>query len=106
MILPVYTKKVNSNVFTPIGSWEFTKGWYNDGKNQYMAQFEYVKQICTLNEHFYRFPLYGITQTDRYYWLKLNFWEFLHFECVQGRIWESIISIITHIIKFLFSIFK
>ena len=106
MNLPVYTKKINSNEFMPKGTWEFSKGWYNDGKHQYMTKFEYVGQISTCNKHYYRFPLYGSIQTNSYYWLKLNCIQFFIFRCIQDGVWKTLVSPLATAIKFFISIFK
>jgi len=72
MKLPVYSKIPNKDCFEARGTWKFRKGWYDDGVNQFIVEFEFIENISSFWKHYYRFPLFGQKTTNRYYWLILN----------------------------------
>lgn len=105
----ILNKKQNLKNFEHVHTWTISKGWYDDGKGQYITKFEPVPVISTFNHHYYRFHLYGADNTH-VYWLDLNFFQNIWFRFMQftgqdffnclaaiGAIW-TVIDIITIII--------
>lgn len=64
---------------------EIKKGYYIDGDNQYLVDFEHCN-FSTLNDNYYRFYSFN-SKTAPPYYLKLNFWKNIQFRYEQGRGW-------------------
>ena len=92
MKLPVYTKIPNKDCFEPRGTWKFRKGWYDDGVNQYMVNFEPIASISSFWRHYYRFPLFGQKATNRYYWLILNPIQYMRFISLQEGLIKTLLK--------------
>lgn len=91
MKLPIYSKVTNEDSFEARYTWIIKKGWYDDGKNQYIVEFEPVPKISTFRWHYYRFPLYGEKSTGRYFWLILSPAQNLRFSIMQHGVLKTLV---------------
>lgn len=110
MKLKVYDKTINKKEFYHIHTWDFSKGWYDDGENQYIVTFEPVQNISSVTHHFYRFRLFGAEKTDVLF-LNLGFWENIRFRVLQYGLNDvtkclPIVAMIVSIVSLIVSIVK
>lgn len=111
MRIKVYDKQINQKEFKHIHTWDFSKGWYDDGDgHQYIVTFEPVQAITTWSHHYYRFHLFGVEDTDVLF-LDLGFWENIRFRVLQYGFSDianslSIVATILSIISVVISLAK
>ncbi len=85
MKITTYTKVTNKFDFKKWRRMEIKKGYYIDGDEQYLIDFEYCN-FSTLNENYYRFYRFNCKTAPPYY-LKLTFWRNIQFRYEQGLGW-------------------
>lgn len=111
MRIKVYDKQANQKEFKYIHTWDFSRGWYDDGHgHQYIVTFEPVQAITTTNHHYYRFWLFGVENTDVLF-LDLGFWENIRFRVLQYGLndvtkYHPFVAMIVSIVSLIVSIVK
>ena len=99
MMLPVYSKVPNKETFEIKHIWTIKKGWYDDGKNQFIVEYESVPGISSFRKHYYRFPLFGQESTGRYYWLILSPIQNIRFSIMQYGFHKTIVAPVKNVIQ-------
>lgn len=99
MQLPIYSKNPNSDLFEIKHLWSIKKGWYDDGTNQFIVDFEAVTNISSFSKHYYRFPLYGQNATNKYFWLILSPFQNLRFSLMQYGVLKTVIMPFSHLFQ-------
>lgn len=105
MDLPIYVKELNRDSFRFRHYWEIRRGWYNDGENQFIVEFEPVTSISTFNKRYYRFPRFGDKHTHMYYWLILTPKQSIRFSIIQNGVFKSLIPIVREIVHMIIQLF-
>ena len=105
MKLPTYRKETNKFAFQECKIWDFQRGYYNDGNNQYIVSFAKDSKLSSFCKHYYR--LHRFDDNDHsIYWLILNPFKNFVLQCVQNGVFKTVISPLSNLVKSIISLIK
>jgi len=105
MKLQTYRKETNKFAFKECKIWDFQRGYYNDGNNQYIVSFEKDSKLSSFCKHYYRFHRFD-DNDHSIYWLILNPFNNFVFQCVQNGVFKTVISPLSNLVKSIISLIK
>lgn len=105
MKLQTYRKEMNKFAFKECQLWDFHRGYYNDGNNQYIVSFEKDSKLSTFCKHYYRFHRFD-DKDHSIYWLILNPFKNFIFQCVQNGVIKTFASPLYNLVKSIISLTK
>lgn len=98
MKLQSYRKEINKFSFKEWRIWDFHKGYYDDGNNQFIVSFEKDRKLSSFCKNYYRFHRFD-DNDHSIYWLILNPFECFRFQCLQNGIIKTLVSPIYNLIQ-------